>query len=407
MTTPLHRLPNHSPDGVEANIQQLAALFPNCISEAVDEATGEVTRRVDFDLLRQELSPVLVEGPTERYHLNWPGKRQALLTANAPINETLRPAPEESVAFDATQNLVIEGDNLAALKLLQENYLAKVKMIYIDPPYNTGQDFIYADNFAQSTEAYLQESNQRDAAGNRLIANPESNGRYHSDWLSMLYPRLKLARNLLRDDGVIFISIDDNEGHNLRKLCDEVFGEHNFVAQLIWSNKEGGGSSDSKSFRIKHEYIMCYAKNIDFIEINGVSINNEDRYKLSDSHEAVRGKYYLQKLGMGSIQYSSSLDYSIVSPDGTFITPKDNNNGRKACWRWSKEKYEWGCLNDFIETKKDSNQIWTVYTKQYLRCDNEGNLIERTQRPMGVIESFSSTQASKFLETIGLGNMFS
>ena len=206
----MEKLNLHSPDFTQENIAKLAELFPNCVTET-READGTLKKAIDFDQLRQELSTSVVEGPQERYQLNWPGKREALLTANAPIAKTLRPCREESVDFDSTQNLFIEGDNLDALKLLQETYLGKVKMIYIDPPYNTGNDFIYEDDFAEDTESYLQRSNQKDEAGNRLVANNESNGRFHSDWLSMMYPRLKLARNLLRDDGVIFISIDDNE----------------------------------------------------------------------------------------------------------------------------------------------------------------------------------------------------
>jgi len=228
----MEKLNLHSPDFTQKNIAKLAELFPNCVTE-IREADGTLKKAIDFDQLRQELSTCVVEGPQERYQLNWPGKREALLTANAPIAKTLRPCRKESVNFDSTQNLFIEGDNLDALKLLQETYLNKVKMIYIDPPYNTGNDFIYDDNFAEDTASYLQRSNQKDEAGNRLVANNESNGRFHSDWLSMMYPRLKLARNLLRDDGVIFISIDDNEVANLRRLLDEVFGEQNFVGQMV------------------------------------------------------------------------------------------------------------------------------------------------------------------------------
>jgi adenine-specific DNA-methyltransferase len=220
----MEKLKMHSPNFTEENIAKLAALFPNCVTESRDE-NGELKRSIDFDLLRQELSNTLVEGPQERYHLNWPGKREALFTANAPIAKTLRPCQEESVDFDTTRNLFIEGDNLDALKLLQENYLGKVKMIYIDPPYNTGNDFIYDDDFAESTDEYLQKSNQQDEQGNRLVANTDSNGRFHSDWLSMMYPRLKLARNLLHDDGLIFVSIGPEEVLNLKKIMDEVFGE--------------------------------------------------------------------------------------------------------------------------------------------------------------------------------------
>jgi adenine-specific DNA-methyltransferase len=230
---PVDKLKMHSPDLTEANIARLAELFPNCVTEARD-AKGELKKCIDFDLLRQELASNLVEGPQERYQLNWPGKREALLTANAPIAKTLRPCREESVDFDTTQNLFIEGDNLDALKLLQETYLNKVKLIYIDPPYNTGRDFIYDDDFADDAESYLRRSNQTDETGSRLVANTDANGRFHSDWLSMIYSRLRLARNLLRDDGVVFISIDDNEVDSLRKVCTEIFGEENFVAQIIW-----------------------------------------------------------------------------------------------------------------------------------------------------------------------------
>ena len=209
----MDKLKMHSPDLTQQNIDKLLELFPNCRTEKQDE-NGNLSIAIDFDLLKQELSKNIVEGPKERYQLNWPGKKEALLTANAPIAKTLRPCREESVDFDTTENLFIEGDNLDALKLLQETYLDKIKMIYIDPPYNTGKDFIYADNFAESTDEYLQESGQKDNDGNRLVANTDSNGRFHSDWLSMMYSRLKQAKKMLKDDGVIFISIDDNESSN-------------------------------------------------------------------------------------------------------------------------------------------------------------------------------------------------
>lgn len=249
----------HTANLVAKNIEKLTALFPNCITETRNEQ-GEIIKGVDFDLLRQELSDVLVEGEQERYTLNWVGKKESILAANAPIAKTLRPCREESVNFDTTENLFIEGDNLDALKLLQENYLGKVKMIYIDPPYNTGNDFIYNDDFAENTEEFLIRSNQIDDDGNRLIANTESNGRFHSDWLSMMYSRLRLARNLLRDDGVIFISIDDNEQANLKRICDEVWGEGNFVAELIINSNSS--KNNSKTVSISHEYILCYAKSI-------------------------------------------------------------------------------------------------------------------------------------------------
>ena len=213
----MDKLKMHSPDLTQDNIAKIRELFPGCVTEA-QGSDGKLTLAVDFDQLKQELSEAIVEGPQERYHLNWPGKREALLTANAPIAKTLRPCRKESVDFDTTQNLFIEGDNLEALKLLQETYLGKVKMIYIDPPYNTGNDFIYEDDFAESTDEFFIKSNQSDEEGNKLVANTEANGRFHSDWLSMIYPRIKLAKNLLKDDGVIFISIDDSEVDTLKRV---------------------------------------------------------------------------------------------------------------------------------------------------------------------------------------------
>lgn len=223
----------HTIDGVEGNVERIAALFPDCVTEAQDEQ-GNLRHVVDFDKLKVELGDV-VEGPEERYQFTWPGKRDAIRLANSPIAATLRPVREDSVDFDNTQNLYIEGDNLDVLKLLRETYLGKVKMIYIDPPYNTGNDFVYEDDFSQATGDYLANSGQYDDQGNRLVANTERNGRFHTDWLNMIYPRLKVARDLLTEDGVIFISIDETELDNLRKVCDEIFGASNFIAQIVWS----------------------------------------------------------------------------------------------------------------------------------------------------------------------------
>ena len=249
----------HSPDMTQENIARIRELFPGCVTEAQGN-DGKIRLAVDFDQLRQELSDTLIEGPQERYRLDWPGKREALLAANAPIAKTLRPCREESVDFDNTKNLFIEGDNLDALKLLQETYLGKVKMIYIDPPYNKGGDCIYKDNFAQTSEEYLRHSNQKDEDGNRLTPNIESNGRFHSIWLSMIYARLKIARNLLKDDGVIFISYDDNEIENLKKICSEIFGENNFVCNFIW--KTEGHTDNQFDIKINHEYVIVYAKDL-------------------------------------------------------------------------------------------------------------------------------------------------
>ncbi|MES2413688.1 MAG: site-specific DNA-methyltransferase [Pseudomonadota bacterium] len=255
----MEKLKLHSPDLTQANIDKLAALFPDCVAEAAD-ANGVIKRSIDFDRLRQELSGSIVEGPPERYQLNWPGKREALLTANAPVAKTLRPCRDESVNFDATQNLFIEGDNLDALKLLQETYLNKVKVIYIDPPYNTGNDFIYNDDFSESTESYLQRSSQLDTQRNRLIANTASNGRFHSDWLTMIYTRLKLARNLLSEDGVLFVSIGDDELENTLKLTKEIFGEDNFVTTFLWQKKKKPSFLHANVGSM-YEYVVCVARN--------------------------------------------------------------------------------------------------------------------------------------------------
>src|SRR5690554_6373046 len=243
----IERLDLQSPDLVNANFEKLAELFPNCVTETAEG------KAIDFDLLKQELNHAVVEGTKERYRLEWPGKKEAIVTANIPTTKTLRPIREDSVDFDNTENLYIEGDNLEVLKLLQESYLGKIKMIYIDPPYNTGKDFVYKDNFTEDKTEHEEESGQRDEYGQRLVANPETSGRYHSDWLTMMYPRLKLARNLLTDDGVIFISIDDNEVHNLRKICDEIFGEGNFVSNLIW-HKRYAASNDAKGIPAMHDH---------------------------------------------------------------------------------------------------------------------------------------------------------
>ncbi|MCF2615281.1 site-specific DNA-methyltransferase [Leyella stercorea] len=394
------RLELKSVDGAQLNLDALYQIAPSCFTEAADPKTGKIKRMVNFDTLRQLLGDDAVEDAPEAYEFNWVGKQAARAEVLRPINKTLRPVKEDSVDWDNTQNLYIEGDNLEVLKLLQKSYLGKVKMIYIDPPYNTGNDFVYHDDFARSQAEEDLFAGNVDELGNRFIKNTDSNGRYHSDWCSMIYSRLMVARSLLTEDGVIYISINDTEQKNLRNICDEVFGGSNFVADLIWANKEGGGSSDSKLFRIKNEHIICYAKNIELVEIKGTPITNADRYKGKDEYYQERGPYYLQKLGMGSIQYSASLDYRILCPDGTYTTPMENNNGKKACWRWSRDKFYKNSSLGFVDIKKDPNGVWIVYTKQYMNCDNEGNIIERTQRPMGIIEEYSSTQAAKMLKSM-------
>src|SRR5690606_24117987 len=253
----IEKLDLKSPDLVNANIEKLAALFPNCVTETAEG------KAIDFDLLKQELSHAVVEGTKERYRLEWPGKKEAIVTANIPTTKTRRPVREDSVDFDNTENLYIEGDNLEVLKLLQESYLGKIKMIYIDPPYNTGKDFVYKDNFTVNSEEWKEKSGDYDEYKQRLVANPETSGRYHADRMSMMYPRLKLARNLLKEDGVIFSSVDDNEVHNLRKVGGENFGEGNFLANLVWQKKYAA-TNDAKGFSNLHDHIIVYQKTNQF-----------------------------------------------------------------------------------------------------------------------------------------------
>ena len=338
----MDKLKMHSPNLTEDHIARIRDLFPGCVTEARDEQ-GNLKLAVDFDQLRQELSDSIVEGPQERYHLDWPGKREALLTANAPIAKTLRPCREESVDFDTTKNLFIEGDNLDALKLLQETYLGKVKMIYIDPPYNTGNDFIYEDDFAENTDEFLKRSNQKDEEGNRLVANTESNGRFHSDWLTMMYPRLKLARNLLAEDGVLFISIDDNEVNNLRQVCEEILGEQNFTAQIIW--KKRSTPPNDKIIAAQHEYVLCVTKNINKgLYLRPRTEKQIDRYKNPDNHP--KGPWTPGDL-MANIKggrYVKSLYFPIVNPrTGQEHYPSSNGN-----WRFNKERIEQLIENDEI-----------------------------------------------------------
>ena len=278
----MEKLKMHSPNLTQDNIARIRDLFPGCVTEAKGE-DGSVKLAVDFDQLRQELTESIVEGPQERYHLNWPGKREALLTANAPIAKTLRPCREESVDFDATKNIFIEGDNLDALKLLQETYLGKVKIIYIDPPYNTGQDFIYKDNYSESSEDYLKYSNQIDPEGSRLSINTESCGRFHSSWLSMMAPRLRLARNLLREDGVIFVSIGVEELSNLKKLMDEIYGEGNFIEVFSWVKTSTPPALSTKS-RKTNEYILCYEKTRNSFQYRGEPLDGGDQPLLNSGN---------------------------------------------------------------------------------------------------------------------------
>lgn len=341
----MDKLKMHSLDGVARNIELIGNLFPNAVTEVMRD--GKVERAIDFDVLRQELSDCIVEGREERYQFTWPDKKKAMLAANAPITATLRPVVADSVGRDGisggfdSENLYIEGDNLEVLKLLQETYLGKVKMIYIDPPYNTGNDFVYEDDFAQSTEAYMGNSGQYDEVGNRMVTNTESNGRFHTDWLNMIYPRLRLAKDLLAEDGVIFISIDDNEQENLKKCCDEVFGAQNFVAQLIWE-RAYAPKNDARFISNSHDYVLMYTKDITQFVIGRLPRTEEANARYQNPDNDPRGVWKPSDLSVKT--YNAACDYPITAPSGRVIEPPA---GR--CWRLSK--------NAFLERLQD-NRIY-------------------------------------------------
>ena len=325
---------------VDENIKRIGELFPNCLTERLNDE-GKPEMAIDFDQLRQELSKDIVEGAEERYQFTWPDKRNAIRLANAPTTDTLRPCREESVDFDTTQNLYIEGDNLQVLKLLRENYLGKVKMIYIDPPYNTGNDFVYNDDFSQTTGEYMHNSGQEDEEGNRLVANTESNGRFHTDWLNMIYPRLKVAKDLLSEDGVIFISIDDHEQENLKKVCDEVFGFHNFIAQLVWE-RAYSPKNDARFISNSHDYILMFAKNINQFVIGRLDRTEEANARYNNPDNDPRGVWKPSDMSVKT--YNAESDYPITTPSGRVVEPPA---GR--CWRLSR--------NAFRERLQD-NRIW-------------------------------------------------
>lgn len=382
------------------NFKKLAAMFPNAVTETINES-GEVVRAIDKDVLMQEISCKVVDGNEERYQFTWPDKKKSVLLANAPINKTLRPVREDetvptgadsegkpycstgSVDFDTTENLYIEGDNLEVLKLLQETYLGKIKMIYIDPPYNTGNDFVYNDEFGIRSEEWNGISGNYDADGNQIVGalerNTEANGRFHTDWLNMLYPRLKLAKDLLRDDGVIFISIDDNEVENLKKVCGEVFGEGNFVAIINWKGR--GGRQDSKYYAAVHEYILCYAKQREYF-VAGEEIKSGDVYPKYDKE---KGRYYktqlLRKWGSNSRREDRpNLFYPITAPDGTEVYPvvavRDSQrpsicekiDGR---WRHGASTMEKNIKNGLVEFVKQDDGTWIPYEKIFAPLEGE------------------------------------
>lgn len=377
----MDKLKMHSPDLTQDNITKIRELFPGCVSEARDEATGAVRLAVDFDQLRQELSDHIVDASPERYRLDWPGKREALVTANAPIAKTLRPVRDDSVEFDTTQNLFIEGDNLEALKLLQETYLGKVKVIYIDPPYNTGNDFVYDDDFAESSYEYFIKSTQVDDGGNRLVANNESNGRFHSDWLSMMYSRLKVSKNLLASDGAIFISIDENEAENLKKICDEIFGENNFLGNIcVVSNLKG--RSDDKYFATAHNSLLAYG-GMDFVT-NGVPL--PDDYLKDYPNVDADGRNFrlqgLRKRGSGArredrpnmffpIYVNPETKKVSLSRSSDFteeVLPKlsDGSYGR---WRWGKDTAK-SRSEELIGVQVGTEKRWDVAQIDY--ADQDG-----------------------------------
>lgn len=335
----MDKLKMETPDMAELNIEKIGAMFPNVITETVD-AEGKPRKAINFELLKQMLSSDVLEGD-EAYEFTWVGKKASIVEANKPIRKTLRPCKEESKDWDTTENLYIEGDNLDVLKLLQESYLGKVKMIYIDPPYNTGNDFIYRDDFAQSREDYDEETGVYDEEGDRLFRNTETNGRFHSDWCSMIYPRLISSRTLLRDDGVIFISIDDNEVDNLRKCCDEVFGESNFVAQLIWQ-RAFSPKNDARFVSNSHDYVVMYARNLNSFKIGRLERTEEANARYSNPDNDPRGPWMSSDISVKT--YNAASDYPITLPSGRVVEPP---TGR--CWRLSK--------NAFLERLQD-NRIW-------------------------------------------------
>lgn len=354
----MNKLDMKSEKIVDDNIEYIKEKFPNVVVES------EKGYAIDFNALKQELSDVIVDEAKEKYQLTWPGKKESIVTANAPTTNTLRPVREKSVNFDTTENVYIEGDNLEALKILQESYLGKIKCIYIDPPYNTGNDFIYNDNFNKDSNQELIDSGQIDEEGNRLVANNQSNGKFHSNWLSMMYPRLKLARNLLTDDGVIFISIDDHELFNLKKLCDEIFGENNFVANLVWQ-KNFAPKNDNKYISMSTEYVLVYAKSKE--KFNRGLLPREEKHNKGYNNPDNDPRGLWTSGSMLATTYSSSGVYEIIAPNGKKHLPPA---GR--CWRFTK---------DTIEHLKMENKIW---------FGTDGNGVPRIKRflsemPNGIV----------------------
>ena len=361
----MDKLRMQSTNGVQENIEKIQSLFPDCVTETIDERTGELVRKVDFEKLQQNLSDVIISGREERYQFTWPDKKNAILLGNSPVNAALRPCREESVDFDNTQNLYIEGDNLDVLKCLKETYLHKVKMIYIDPPYNTGNDFVYEDDFAESSAEYLANSGQFDEQGNRLFTNTESNGRFHTDWLNMIYPRLKVARDLLTDDGVIFISIDDNEQENLKRVCDEIFGESNFVTDFIWEKRLN--RENRKEVSSRHDYILCYSKKnkenerrLYLLPMNDKALSN---YGNPDNDP--RGLWKSDPAHAQAGHGTKSQFYTLIAPNG-----KRHELPSGRCWLYTEPVMQKAIEDNRIWFGADGNGVPRI--KTYLNAKERG-----------------------------------
>lgn len=382
----MDKLKMHTPNKADENFKKLAELFPNAVTETIDE-NGEVVRAIDKDVLMQEISCTVVEGSEERYQFTWPDKKKSVLLANAPINKTLRPCREESVNFDTTENLYIEGDNLEVLKLLQETYLGKIKMIYIDPPYNTGNDFVYEDDFAQSTEEYMANSGQFDAEGNRLVKNLDSNGRYHTDWLNMIYPRLKIAKNLLTNDGLVFISINEIEQANLEKICDEIFGISNHVATFVWKNKYGPGAF-TKGVAYLHEYVLCYGKNYPSNVEATLSESEIEKYNKTDEKVSIRGGFITQPLATKSKDDRPNLVYPLLH-NGIEIWPDKQ-------WIWEKKRL-YDAYNKGEIVINEKNGKYSVRFKQYLRDENG---VMRKGKPLSLLTFVFNQDGTKEMEEL-------
>ena len=396
----MDKLKMHTVDRAEENFKKLCELFPNAVTETKNE-NGEVVRAIDADVLRQEISGEVVEGSQERYQFTWPDKKKSVVLANQPIAKTLRLEREKSVGRDGTagsidtENIYIEGDNLDALKLLQETYLGKVKMIYIDPPYNTGNDFIYGDDFSQYENEYISGSGQRDEQGRWLVQNPESNGRFHTDWLNMLYPRLRIARDLLTDDGVIFISISESEIDNLKKICVEIFGQPNYITTVVRKTKTT--SNNGNQFAPSHEYIIVCAKNIVSLNVfNDTEAQESEEYVKLFKYEDEYSKYNIIGLYQPALKHGGS-SYPIQCPDGTFVITPDNKP-----WRWNEQTFLKNKAENrvvFKETKTsplltlDGKQAkWNIYTKLYLK-----ERLESGMRPITFVDKYTNSEASKEL----------